>query len=149
MVTLTVTFKEIFDLLKKNTGAFPENLNWDKNVLGLVIPRKDGDPIPIDGNLTFSRDTFRFKVNSGEIKLMASLTFTVEELFGFFKASMRELPEFLEKMEWNKDDQAVHLVIEPKEETPEEEPAFQKTIELLARLKPNQDDGIRLRIAAA
>lgn len=148
MVELTVSFEEIVGFVKKNNSKpsdVLESLACDKNLLSLTIPRKDAPAIPAEVDLNFSANTFVIRANSGEIKSLARITFSLEELLSFLKASIKKSP-FLETMTWNDNDQGIHLVVEP-EENPEGQAPFQKQIELLLKLAPCLDEGFRLRIA--
>ena len=102
MVTISVSIKEILDFLKQNI-RFPEilkNLSCKKNILNLDIPRKAPSSIPIDTDFNFSGHTFKLTLNSGEIKSLADITFSVEELLDFLKGNVR-FPEFLESLGYN------------------------------------------------
>ncbi len=148
MVTISVSIKEILDFLKQNI-RFPEilkNLSCKKNILNLDIPRKDPSSIPIDTDFNFSGHTFKLTLNSGEIKSLADITFSVEELLDFLKGNVR-FPEFLESLEYNDQDHLLYLTIPNKGKNIfEGQPLMQNQLEFISKLIPDSEEKIQLRV---
>ena len=148
MIILSVSIKEILDFLKQNI-RFPEivkNLNCEKNILSLDIPRENASPIPINTDFHFSGHTFKLTLNSGEIKTLADITFSVEELLDFLKANTR-FPGFLESLEYNEQDHLLHLTIKKTGMNlfHEQSPLLNQ-LEFISKLAPDSKDRIQLRV---
>ncbi len=148
MIILSVSIKEILDFLKQNI-RFPEilkNLSCDKNILNLEIPRKNASSIPINTDFHFSGYTFKLTLNSGEIKALADMTFSIEELLDFLKVNVR-FPEFLETLEYNDQDHVLHLNIDKSGMNLfREQPLLQNQLEFISKLAPDSKEKIQLRI---
>jgi hypothetical protein len=148
VIILSVSIKEILDFLKQNI-RFPEilkNLSCDKNILNLEIPRKNASSIPINADFNFSDYTFKLTLNSGEIKALADMTFSIEELLDFLKVNVR-FPEFLETLEYNDQDHVLHLNIDKSGMNLfQEQPLMQNQLEFLSKLALDFKEEIQLRI---
>jgi hypothetical protein len=148
VLTLSVSIKEILDVLKQNI-TFPEilkNLSCEKNILSLAIHRKDASSIPINTDFNFSSHNFKLTLNSEEIKSLADITFSVEELLDFLKANVR-FPAFLESLEYNDQDNLLYLTIPKKGKIFfGEKPLLQNQLEFISKLIPDSQDKIQLRV---
>jgi len=155
MVALTVTFKEIFDIIRVNVKKWPvffKSLRWDDDRLKMEFPHDEEAvfPIGLDAVVQFHGQNFTVDVGSGTIRSIATLRIKPDEIQAVVENNVKKYPEMLCPMAYDKNTQLFTLTMDPASK-PAVEPkkrAFQKKFKLLAKLVSQPDNNIRVRIAS-
>jgi hypothetical protein len=126
-----------------------EGLKLEDNRLILEIPQRgeDASPIPIEGVIDFSGQTFKLDFSSGDIQSLASATVGVDGLLDLLKLLVK-MPKILENLEYDTEKEEFNLLIQRKAKASESEPnpPAPKPIHLGAKLISQPSHHLRLRI---
>lgn len=155
MIALTVSFAEFLDLIRGNIEPWPKflsTLRWEGDRMVLEIPREGNEifPAAIDMVLRFHGETFTVTVNSGTIKLIASLVFKSEEFFDILEQNVYKFPGILKDFGYDRIRKIFILTMDPgdKNDVPLDKRLFRKKFKLLTKLMPLPGKKIRVRIAS-
>ncbi|MCP5050580.1 MAG: hypothetical protein GY940_25675 [bacterium] len=151
MVALTISLQELLSFIKQNVKIPPvlEGLNWEGDRLSLEIPQRgeDASPIPIEGVIDFSSQTFNLDFSSGDVQSLASATVGVDGLLHLLQKLIK-MPKILENLEYDTEKEEFNLLIQREARASESEPnpPTPKPIHLGAKLISQPNHHLRLRI---
>lgn len=153
MVSLDLSFKELLSFLRRNVKKWPkflDGLSCEGSRLHVDIPRKNEEdeiypPVPVEGTLELDGKRFILVAGSGDIKRVASLVFTTEELACFLRKNLKKWPPVLDSLEYDQVHNHFRFTVEARSKEAGKKPPFDPDIHVLSRILSPGEGLLRVR----